>query len=80
MPEFVINFGRLLTDATTWIMFLIPTAGGVMIGYHALMKAMEEGDAHSAASHNKAIKNILVGGAIGMSATAIVRVILAYFQ
>ena len=51
-----------------------------MIGYHALMKEVEEGDAHSAAGHNKAIKNILVGGAIGMSATAIVRVVLAYFQ
>ena len=44
MPEFITNFSRLLTDATTWIMFLIPTAGGVMIGYHALMKEMEEGD------------------------------------
>ena len=80
MPEFITNISRLLTDATTWIMFLIPTAGGVMIGYHALMKEVEEGDAHSAAGHNKAIKNILVGGAIGMSAMAIVRVVLAYFQ
>ncbi len=80
MPTFITNIGRLLTDATTWILFLIPTAGGLMIGYHALMKEVEEGDVHSAALHNKAIKNILIGGAVGMSATAIVRVVLAYFQ
>jgi len=78
-PDFIQNVLRLLQAALTWLLILIPAAAGAAIAYHALMKQMNEGDQSEAAQHNKAIKNILVAGAIGMSAAGIVTVILGFF-
>lgn len=80
-PQFVTGFKNLLNDVTTWLLGLIPTACGAKIGYHGLMKNLsQDEDVHSVSVHNKGIKNALVGGAIGVSATLIVKAFLAYFQ
>ncbi|WP_227766352.1 hypothetical protein [Zhaonella formicivorans] len=78
-PQIVSGAKNLLNDATTWLLGLIPTAAGLMIGYHALMKQFND-DPTSASIHNKAMKNILVAGAIGVSAVGLVKAFLAYFQ
>jgi len=80
MPTLVTGAFQLLNDALTWILYLIPAASGAAIAYHALMKQMGDGDPSVTASHNRSIKNVLVGGAIGMSAASLVKVILAYFK
>lgn len=77
-PEVVTNTKRLLNDATTWILGLIPLAGGLMIGYQALMKQFTDDDM-MVAKHNRAMKNILIAGVIGMSAVGLVKAVLAYF-
>jgi len=61
------------------MLILIPAAAGATIAYHALMKQMNEGDPSEVSQHNKAMKNILVAAAIGMSAAAIVSTILGFF-
>lgn len=78
MP-FVNNVMNLLNDATTWIIMLIPAGAGVMLGYQALMKQFTDDEA-MIAKHNRAMKNILVGAAIGVSCVGIVKAILAYFN
>jgi hypothetical protein len=78
-PDFILGVLNLLRAALTWLLWIIPAAAGVAIAYHALMKQMEEGDHSAAAQHNKAIKNILIAGAIGVSAAGIVAVILGFF-
>ena len=80
MPSFVYSAFKLLNDALTWILYLIPAASCAAIGYHALMKQMSDGDPSVTAAHNRAIRNILIGGAIGMSAATIVKVFLSYFK
>lgn len=79
-PEFITGFNNLLNDVTSWILGLIPVAAGAKIGYHALMKNLsQEDEMHSVSVHNKGIRNALVGGAIGVSATLIVKAFLSYF-
>ncbi|ABY93726.1 MULTISPECIES: hypothetical protein [Thermoanaerobacter] len=80
MPTLVTGAFKLLNDALTWILYLIPAASGAAIGYHALMKQMSDGDPSVTAAHNRAIRNVLIAGAIGMSAASLVKVVLAYFK
>lgn len=44
------------------------------------MKQMGDGDPSVTAAHNRAIRNVLIAGAIGMSAASLVKVVLAYFK
>jgi hypothetical protein len=78
-PTFVAGAQKLLNDVTNWLLALIPASAGAAIGYHALMKQLSDGDPASAAVHNRAMRNVLVAGAIGMSAVSIVKVFLSYF-
>jgi hypothetical protein len=80
MPTIVTGAFNLLNDALTWIPYIIPAASGAAIGYHALMKQMGDGDPSVTAAHNRSIKNVLIGGAIGMSAASLVKVFLSYFK
>ncbi len=79
MPVFVSGARQLLQDVLTWILILIPVAGGAMVGYHSLMKILSDGDPAVVADKNKKIKNVLVGVVVGMSASGIVLAIVAYF-
>ncbi|QGP94106.1 hypothetical protein MGLY_35310 (plasmid) [Neomoorella glycerini] len=78
-PQIVTGAVNLLNDATSWLLGIIPAGSGAAIGYHALMKQMSDGDPATAAHHNRAMRNVLIGGAIGESAVGITKVFLSYF-
>lgn len=78
-PNIVSNTSKLLNDASKWVLGLIPVAAGLMIGYHSLCKMFAQDDPHVIAKHNHAMKNILIGSAIGLSAAGIVSIITSYY-
>ena len=80
MPPIVSGVLNLFQAAEGWLLVLIPVVGGVMLGYHGLMKAMAGGDAMTAETHNKAMKNTIVASAIAEAAMATVAFILPYFK
>jgi len=77
-PKMVTGAKKLASDITLWLLILIPVVAAAAIGYQALMKMLND-DPGSVADRNKKMKNILVAGAIGESASAIVTAFLAYF-
>lgn len=79
-PTIVSGFLKLLNDASGWLLGLIPSAAGVMIGYHAIMKKFAEGDQAEVAIHNRSMVNILKAGAIGTGAMGLAKTILSYFS
>jgi len=79
-PTVVGGFLNLLNDASGWLLGLIPSAAGVMIGYHAVMKKFAEGDQVEVALHNRAMINILKAGAIGTGSMGLAKTILSYFS
>ncbi|NLN52933.1 MAG: hypothetical protein GX150_01345 [Firmicutes bacterium] len=78
-PQVITGARRLLLDVLTWILVLIPIAGGAMVGYHSLLKILSDGDPAVVADRNRKIKTVLVGVVMGMSASGIVLAIVAYF-
>ncbi len=58
----------LISSATGWLAGLAATGGGLMIGYHALMRNFSGGDAQTDAHHLQAMKKVLVGTAIATGA------------
>ena len=78
-PVIVSGSLKLLTDASTWLIGLIPAASAAMVGYHSLMKQMSDGDPSVASSANKSIKRVLIGGAIGTTAAGLTKAFLAYY-
>lgn len=79
-PKFVTGGKNLLSDLLKWVLILVPAAAAAMIGYHALMKSLSDGDPGTIADKNKKMKNVLIGAVIAVSATGLVTVFLAYFQ
>ena len=53
-----------VTGAGGWLAGLGIPAGGLMIGYHALMRTFSGGDAQTDAHHLAAMKKVLVGTVI----------------
>ncbi|NLK51461.1 MAG: hypothetical protein GX295_03295 [Syntrophomonadaceae bacterium] len=78
-PGIVTGTKNLLDAALGWLLILIPVGCGCVIGWHAFCKQLNEGDPAQATTHNRAIKNALVAGAIGMSASGIVKTVLAFY-
>lgn len=78
-PGIVTGTKDLLDAALTWVLILIPVGCACVIAWHAFVKQMNEGDPAQAAIHNRAMKNALVAGAIGMSAAGIVKAVLAFY-
>lgn len=78
-PGIVTGTKELLEAATTWLLILIPVGCATMLGWHAFVKAMNEGDPAQAAVHNRAMKNVLIAGAIGVSAVGIIKAVLSYY-
>lgn len=79
-PGIVSGTLELLEAATSWLFVLIPSGCATMLGWHAFVKQMNEGDPAQAGIHNRAMKNILIGGAIGISAVSIVKAFLAFYS
>ncbi|MCX7884646.1 MAG: hypothetical protein N2448_06415 [Caloramator sp.] len=79
-PKIVSGTVQFMKDLLTWILVLVPAGGGVMIGYHAIMKALSDGDASVIADRNRKMKNVLISCAIAESASGIIAAFLAYFK
>lgn len=79
-PAIVTGTKNLLDSVLLWLLMLIPGGCAAMIGWHAFCKQLNEGDPAQASIHNRAMKNILLAGAIGVSALSIVKVVLAFYE
>jgi hypothetical protein len=78
-PAIVNDAKKLATDALSWVLILVPVTASLMVGYHAWMKSMADGDPGAIAERNKAMKRVLIGAAIAETASGTVTAILAYF-
>jgi len=65
------TINSLVASATAWLAGLSATGGGLMIGYHALMRNFSGGDAATDAHHLQAMKKVLVGTAIATGAAGL---------
>lgn len=79
MPDFISNLHRLISDVSTWLMFLVVGSVAVMFAWHAWMRTLAE-EPGDFASRTRAMKNVLVGGGLALSALAISRLVLGYFM
>lgn len=79
-PNIVNGAKNLASDALTWVLILVPVTCALMVGYHAWMKSMADGDPGAIAERNRKIKNTLVGSVIAECASGLVSVLLAYFS
>lgn len=61
----------LISSSAAWLVGLAIPAGGLMIGYHAVMRNMSGGDAQTDAHHLSAIKKVAVGTALVAGAAGI---------
>lgn len=60
-----------LASTGTWIAGLGVPAGGLMFGYHAIMRTMSGGDAQTDAHHLAAMKKVAIGTALVVGAGGI---------
>lgn len=78
-PQEISNIINLLQDLLTWVLVIVPVAGGLMIGYHSLMKIMADGDPGEIADRNSKIKMVLTSAVIAFIGAGIVRIVVSYF-
>lgn len=78
-PGIVTGTKNLLDAAMTWLLILIPVGCAAVIAWHAFIKQLNEGDPAQAQIHNRAMKNALIAGAIGVSASGIVKAVLGFY-
>lgn len=69
-PAFVSGLQATLSTAGTWITGLALAGGGTMVGYHALMRNLNDDPQH-VAHHTGAMKKVVVGSAIVAAASSI---------
>ena len=62
---------NLITSTGGWVAGLGIPAGGLMIGYHAMMRNLSGGDASVDAHHLAAMKKVAVGTALVVGAGGI---------
>lgn len=79
-PNIVTGGKKLAGDALTWVLVLVPVTASLMVGYHAWMKSMADGDPGAIAERNKAMKRVLIGAAIAECASGLITTFLAYFS
>lgn len=79
-PQIITGTKNFFTDVGKWTLIITPVAGGTMIGYHALMKGLSEGDPGTIADRNRKMVNVLKAVAIAESAVGIVTAFVAYFK
>lgn len=78
-PGIVTGTKNLLDAAMTWLLVLIPVGCAAVIAWHAFLKQLNEGDPAQAQIHNRAMKSALIAGAIGISASGIVKAVLSFY-
>lgn len=61
----------LVSSSSAWLGGLAVPAGGLMIGYHAVMRNISGGDAQTDAHHLSSMKKVAVGTAIVAGAAGI---------
>ncbi|MCL6562181.1 MAG: hypothetical protein K6U87_04155 [Firmicutes bacterium] len=69
----------LLTSATGWIAGLGVLGGGLMIGYHGLMRMFSGGDAATDAHHLSAMKKVIYTTAIVSGGAGLVHFLAGLF-
>lgn len=79
-PNIVTGGKKLAQDALTWVLVLVPVTAALMVGYHAWMKSMADGDPGAIAERNKAMKRVLIGAAVAECASGLITTFLAYFS
>lgn len=75
--EQVFHAQQLLHDLSAWMLGLIPAGGGLMLGYHALMRNTAQDD-QAAAMHTRTMRNVVIGTAIGEGAAGLIRFFSGY--
>jgi hypothetical protein len=60
----------VITQLGEWITGIIGTFGGVMVGYHAFMRNIDNEPQH-VATHTQGMKKVIVGTAIGAGAAGL---------
>ena len=70
---------NLITSTGGWIAGLGIPAGGLMIGYHAMMRNLSGGDASVEAHHLQSMKKVAVGTALVVGAGGIAHFVGSLF-
>lgn len=78
-PTIISGTKNLLDAALGWVLILIPAGAACMLAYHAFSKSMSEGDPAKTESHNRAMKNILIASAIGITAAGTIKAVLSFY-
>lgn len=75
----ITGFQNLFGDLLKGLLVLIPIACACMIAYHSAMKAASDGDPGVIAEKNRKIRNVLIAGAIGVTASSLIAWALKFF-
>ncbi|BDG59775.1 hypothetical protein [Caldinitratiruptor microaerophilus] len=78
-PPVVQGAARLVNEATSWLLLLVPGTGGSMLAYHALMRNVDP-DETNVQRHNSAMRKVLIGTAIAETAAGTINWLSGYFQ
>ncbi|AND11172.1 conjugal transfer protein [Bacillus thuringiensis] len=79
-PKIYSGTKKMIGDATTWLIALVPIAGGCMVAWQQFKKQMSDNDPADIAHANKRTKQILVATAIGVSAVGLIKWWASYYN
>lgn len=78
-PTIITGGQKLVAQATTWLLILIPVTSGAVFTFHAWMKSHAEEGAE-VADRNKKMKRLVIWGPVAMCGTAIVKLFFYYLS
>ncbi|HEF5239018.1 conjugal transfer protein [Bacillus cereus] len=79
-PKIYSGTKAMIGDATTWLIALVPIAGGCMVAWQQFKKQMSDNDPADIAHANKRTKQILIATAIGVSAVGLIKWWASYYN
>ncbi|WP_319618388.1 conjugal transfer protein [Bacillus cereus group sp. BfR-BA-01700] len=79
-PKIYSGTKTMIGDATTWLIALVPIAGGCMVAWQQFKKQMSDNDPADIAHANKRTKQILIATAIGVSAVGLIKWWASYYN